>query len=61
MCKGKCSRIKKVERKFEIAARMCTSSEFSHNNSRARELMLVSLLKARKLIVVGIECDDAAF
>ena len=51
---GKCSRIKKVEHKFEIAARMRTSSEFSHNTSRARELMLVSLLKARKLTMVGI-------
>ena len=41
--------------------------EFSHN-SRARELTLakctsimVILLKAWKLTVEGIECDDAAF
>ena len=59
--------MRKGGRKFEIAARMRTSNEFSHN-SRVRELMLakcthimVSLLKAWKLTVVGIECDDAAF
>ena len=53
-----------MERIFEIAAGMRTSSEFSHN-SRARELTLakcthikVSLLKAWKLTVIGIECDD---
>ena len=56
-----------MERIFEVAAGMRTSSEFSHN-SGARELMLakcthimVCLLKAWKLTVVEIECDDAAF
>ena len=58
---------KEVERIFEIAAGMRTSSEFSHN-SRARELTLtkfihimVSLLKACKLTEVGIEFYDATF
>ena len=56
-----------MERIFEIAASMRTSSEFSHN-SRARELtlakcthILVSLLKVWKVTMVGIKCDDAAF
>ena len=36
---GYLKRVKKVERKFEIAARIHTSSEFSHN-SRTQELTL---------------------
>ena len=56
-----------MERICEIAAGMHTSSEFSHN-FRARELTLakcthimVSYLKAWKLAMVGIECDNATF
>ena len=56
-----------MERIFEIASGMRTSSEFSHN-SRARVVTLVkcthimvSFLKDWKLTVVGIESDDVTF
>ena len=57
-----------MEHKFESASRMHAQVNFHINNPRVREQTLancthimVSLLKAWKLTVVGIECDDAAF
>ena len=64
-----------MERKFEIAARMLQVRDLTYSrewewtlggNHQGRMFVncthiIVSLLKAWKVTMVGIECDDAAF